>query len=144
MGILSIKIKRSCNENSYIGMADFPYTFRQPAGSVFEAWFSMFLAKWQPIREDSISVWSLFIGLDYAHGPLVRYVKLRVAHAPGMPRVSDPGMHHSTCATHVPWCVPGSLTCNFLWSRCQGKRSRHSRSMHNSQFYVSDKRAMVI
>ena len=38
------------------------------------------------------------------HGPLTRYVKLWVGHAPGMPmtfsrppRVSDPDMHHSTC-----------------------------------------------
>ena len=43
------------------------------------------------------------------HGPLTRYVKLRVAHAPGMqgtfsppPRVGDPDMHHGTCVTHVP------------------------------------------
>ena len=42
---------------------------------------------------------------------------LRVAHAPGIPgtffppmRVSDPDMHHGTCVTHVPWCMPGSLT----------------------------------
>ena len=42
-------------------------------------------------------------------GPLARYVKLRVAHAPGMSgtfypplRVSDPDMHHGTCVTHVP------------------------------------------
>ena len=62
------------------------------------------------------------------HWPLARYVKLRVAHAPGMPgtfspspRVSDPGMHHDTCMTHVPWCVPGSLTSGFLWSRGAGK-----------------------
>ena len=27
------------------------------------------------------------------------------------PLVSDPGMHHGTCLTHVPWCMPGSLTC---------------------------------
>ena len=26
------------------------------------------------------------------------------------PLVSDPGMHHSTCVTHVPWCMWGSLT----------------------------------
>ena len=26
------------------------------------------------------------------------------------PLVSDPGMHHGTCVTHVPWCVSGSLT----------------------------------
>ena len=27
------------------------------------------------------------------------------------PLVSDPGMHHSTCVTHVPWCMSGLLTC---------------------------------
>ena len=27
------------------------------------------------------------------------------------PLVSDPGMHQSTCVTHVPWCMSGSLTC---------------------------------
>ena len=58
------------------------------------------------------------------HGPLTRYVKFQVAHAPGMPGTfsprrqfqrkplfSDPGMHHGTCVTHVPWCMSGSLTC---------------------------------
>ena len=24
--------------------------------------------------------------------------------------VSDPGMHHGTCVTHVPWCMSGSRT----------------------------------
>ena len=48
-------------------------------------------------------------GIWLSHGPLARYVKLRVAHAPGMPgtfspppRVSDPDMHHGTCVMHVP------------------------------------------
>ena len=52
-----------------------------------------------------------------SHGPLARYVKLRVAHAPGMPgtfspppRVSDPDIRHVTCVTHVQWCMPGSLS----------------------------------
>ena len=43
------------------------------------------------------------------HRPLAGYVKLWVAHAPGMPgtfspvpRVSNPDMHHGTCVTHVP------------------------------------------
>ena len=101
------------------------------------------------------------------HGPLVRYVKLRVTHAPGMsgtfsppPRVSDPDMHHGTCVTpgsltfsppprvsdpdmHHGTCVtPGSLTCGFLWSQWRGKRSRHSRRMRNRQFYISGKRPM--
>ena len=26
------------------------------------------------------------------------------------PPVSNPGMHHGTCVTHVPWCMSGSLT----------------------------------
>ena len=53
-----------------------------------------------------------------------RYVKFRDVHAPGMsgtfsppPRVIDPDMLHGTCVTHVPWCIPGSLTSSFLWSR---------------------------
>ena len=73
--------------------------------------------------------------------------KIASAHAPGMPgtfspppRVSDPGMHHETCVTHVPWCMLGWLTNYFLWRRWRGKRSRHSRRMHNPKFCVSGKR----
>ena len=65
--------------------------------------------------------------LDSLNGPLTRYVKLRVAHAPGMPgtftpqpRVSDPYMHHGTCVTHVPWCMSGSFTSGFVWSQWWG------------------------
>ena len=83
------------------------------------------------------------------HGAVDRYVKLRVAHAPGMPGtfspppwVSDPDMHHGTCVTHVPWCITGSLTSGFLGNRWRGKRSRHSRRMRNPQFYASCKRAI--
>ena len=51
---------------------------------------------------------------------------------------------HGTYVTHVPWCMPESLTTGFLWSRCRGKRSRHSRHMRNPQFCVSGKRPMVV
>ena len=55
---------------------------------------------------------------------------------PGMfsppPGVSDPDMQH------------GTLSNGFPWSRWRGKRSRHSRRMRNPQFYVSDKRPMVL
>ena len=57
------------------------------------------------------------------HGPLSRYVKLWIVHAPGMPetfspppQISVPDMHHDTFVTRVAWCVPGSLTSGFLWS----------------------------
>ena len=50
--------------------------------------------------------------------------KIAGAHAPGMPgtfsppsQVSDPDMHHGTCVTHVPWCMPGLLTSGFLRNR---------------------------
>ena len=83
------------------------------------------------------------------HGPLTRYVKLRVAHAQGMsgtfsppPRVSDPDMNHGTCATHVPWCMPGSRTSGHLWRRWRGKHSRHSRRMRSLQYHVAGKRHM--
>ena len=56
------------------------------------------------------------------------------------PLASDPDMHHGTCVTHVPWCMLGSLTSGFLWSRWRGKRSRR---MRNPQFYVSGKRPIV-
>ena len=56
------------------------------------------------------------------------------------PLVSDSGMHHATCVTHVPWC---------MWDRylaVAGKRfwhSRDSRRMRNPQFCVSGRRPMV-
>ena len=85
------------------------------------------------------------------YGPLARYAKLQVAHAPGMPGtfsppplVSDSDMHHGTCVTHVPWCMPGSLSSGFLWSRWRGKRSRHSRCMRNARIYVSGKRPIGV
>ena len=66
--------------------------------------------------------------------------KLRVSHAPGMSgtfspphRVSVPDIYHGTCVMHVAWCMSGSLTSCFLWSRRRGIRSRHSRRMHNPQ-----------
>ena len=64
--------------------------------------------------------------------PLTRYAKLRAAHTPGMPgtffpipQVSDPNMDHGTCVTHVPWCIQGSLTSGFLWSRWRGNVPGH-------------------
>ena len=77
-----------------------------------------------------------YASIYICHGPLAKYEKFRVAHVPGMPgmfspppRVSDPDMNQGTCVTHVPWCISGSLTCGFLWSRWRGKRSRYSRRL---------------
>ena len=56
------------------------------------------------------------------------------------PRVSNSNVHHGTCVTHVPWCMPGSLTSGFFWSWWRGKHSRQTRRMRSLQFYVSGKR----
>ena len=78
-----------------------------------------FLFLWFPGHSKAWSVHSHFSNYDgllappshhhARHGPLDRYVKLRFVHAPGIPGtfspppwVSDPDMHHGTCATHVP------------------------------------------
>ena len=85
------------------------------------------------------------------HEPPTRYLKMRVAHAPRMsgtfsspPRVSDPDMHRGMRVTHVPWCMPISLTSVFFSGWWWGKRSRHSRRMRNPQFYVSGNRPMWV
>ena len=69
------------------------------------------------------SIRSLMATADttFDYGPLARYVKLRVAHAPGMPgtvcpppRVSNPDMHHGTCVMHAG--IPGACaTRNFAY-----------------------------
>ena len=63
--------------------------------------------------------------IDGPNGPLARYAKLRVAHAPGIPGaffpaltstetlVNDPGMHRGTCVTHVPGCMSGSINHGY-------------------------------
>ena len=82
------------------------------------------------------------------HGPLARYVKLELRMRrecfPPPLRFSEPDMHHGTCVTHVPWCMTGSLTSGFLWNRCRGKRSRHSRRMRNPRFSISGKRPIAL
>ena len=107
-----------------------------------------------PIESHSLRQhwWELHVASanwDVYHGSLARNVILWVAHAPGIPgtfspppRVSDPDIPHGTCVTHVPWCMPGSLTSGLFWSGWWGNRSRHSRRMRNRQFYVSGKRPM--
>ena len=47
------------------------------------------------------------------------------------PLVSDPRMHNGTCVTHVPWCMPGSLT------RGAGKTFPAFPAHAHPQLYVS-------
>ena len=119
-------------------------------GESHGCWCRGFL-RLQGINSHGIDV---YVESEWPHGPLVRYVKLLVEHAPGMPgtfprhreiasrhasRHVHDDMRHGTCMTHVPW----SPTNGFLWCWWRGKSSRHSRRMLNPQFYVSGKRSMA-
>ena len=96
--------------------------------------------KWMGINDSQINSLN-------RNGPLARYVKLRVAYAPGFSppqRIGDPDLHHGTCVTNAPWCMSGSLITVSYEGWWRGKRSRHSRRIHNPQLYVSGKRLMVL
>ena len=82
--------------------------------------------------------------------PLARYVKLRVAHAPGIPRTFSPppiskesarqrSRHASRYVRHAR-AVMHAGVANPWW---RGKHSRHTRRMRNPQFHVFGKRPMV-
>ena len=84
------------------------------------------------------------------HGPLIRYVKLRVAHAPGMPGTfyPPPTLKETTSKRyqhvwrHVrPTHAMVHVGIASLWWR--GKRSQLSRRVGNPKFYASGKRPMV-
>ena len=96
-----------------------------------------------------MSHWVKLNHSETKHWPLIRYIKLWVAHAPRLPgtfspptRVSDPDMHHGTCVTHVPRCIPAWLTSGFLWSRWRRETFPAFPRMRNLQVYVSGKRPM--
>ena len=124
-------------------------SYRRSYGCNFLPWLNCSISNWLSIQQQQKYHEGSITPKRCRHGPLTRYVKLRVAHALGMPgtfspppRVSDPDMHHGTCVTHVPWCLLGSLTSGFLCSQ-RGKRFRHSRRMRNPQLYVSGKRPIT-
>ena len=71
--------------------------------------------------------------------------KIACAHAPGMlsqpPQVSDPDMHHGTCVTHMPWCMPG--ISSFFWSQWRGKTFPAFPAHAQPAIYISGKRHMA-
>ena len=88
--------------------------------------------------------------MDSGNGPLTRYVKLLVAHAPGMPGTFSPppisketasyrSRHTSRHVCHARAVMHVGIA-NPRW---RGKWSRHPRRMRNPQFYVSGKRPMA-
>ena len=100
--------------------------------------------KWRQMRNEHIASSCLWYCSPWASCHIRKIACCACAGIAGNvsppPRDSDTVMHHGTCVTHVPWCMPGSLTSGFLWSRWRGKHFRHSRRIRNPQLYVSGKR----
>ena len=55
------------------------------------------------------------------HWPLYRLFnnlfskfELKIKKTSKLDIISDPGMHHGTCVTHVPWFMPGSLSTSEI------------------------------
>ena len=82
--------------------------------------------------------------------PLTRYAKIAGCACTGnagnvFPRrrfhrkllVSDPGMHHGTCGTHVPWCKSGSFTCGDIPGACAPAILRIWQEAHGCTIWVS-------
>ena len=96
---------------------------------------------------NQINIWIFLC----CHGPLTSYVKLRVAHALGVPGTFSPPPNSMETASlrfryasrHVRH-AHAVMHVGIAKSRWRWKRSRHSRRMRNPQFYVSEKRSMLL
>ena len=93
------------------------------------------------------SVSSMCSDMAQRHGPLYRYVKLRVAHAPWKPGTFSPPRTSNETVGYWSWHASrhvrharALMHVGIANPRWRGKRSRHSRRMRKSQFYVSGKR----
>ena len=98
-------------------------------------------------------IWSKYVAHNHRHSEANLYNitvtmgLLPDAHNRGLRMRRERFPRHRGLA--IPTCIMArasrtwSLTSGFLWSRWRGKRSRHSRRMHNPQFSVSDKRPIA-
>ena len=85
------------------------------------------------------------------HGSLTRYVKLRVAYAPGIPGTFSPpstskvtARQRSQHALRRVRHARGVMHVGIANPRRRGRPSCHSRRMRNPQFYVSGQRPMLV
>ena len=140
--------------------------YRQPGLSLYQSDLSMVyplfsfiyprLVEWYATYSVPRMIYPDWIGVPIAawivyayNGPLTRYVKLRVVHAPGMPGMFSPPptsketsslwLRHASRHVRDARAVMHVGIANPRW---RGKSTQHSRRMHNPQFYVSGKRSI--
>ena len=111
----------------------------------------MVSSEWQDdIAKDSTtscnrSFWYclLYVHASSQYGPLNKYAKLRVKHAPGMlgERFPHHRSWHASCHVRHARVMMHVRIANSRWRR---KRSGNSRRMRNPQFSVYGKRPMVM
>ena len=115
------------------------YKFTRSMSKCFEC-YSNITSQWNCNAADIAS----------EHGPLTRYVTLRVAHAPGVSGTfSLAAASKGNRQLAIPACITARVShtcrdaCRDRLPRWRGKRSRHSWCMRNVQFYISGKRPMA-
>ena len=90
-----------------------------------------------------------YFHLLHSYGPLAKYIKLRVVdaqecrecfHSPPPKETAIKGSRHAS--RHVRHARAVMLV-GIAYPRWRGKHSRHSRRIHNPQFYVSGTRPIV-
>ena len=92
-----------------------------------------------------------FCAAVFCHGPLTRYVKLQVAHAPGMPGTFSPAADFKeNRLLAIPACITASASrtcrdaCRDRLHAVTGKTFPAFPAHAHPQFYVSGKRPMVM
>ena len=84
----------------------------------------------------------------FNHGPLPRYEKLRVAHAPGMPGTLSPAPNSTETASyrswHASWHVRDARAVMHVGIANPWWWGKRSRQMRNPQFCVFGKRPMIL
>ena len=93
------------------------------------------------VRGGLPAMWFVFPFTLYCPNNAICWLRMRRECRERFPRhrgLAMTNMHHGTRVTHMPWCMPGSLTSGFLWSLWREKCSRHFRRMctHNFTYLV--------
>ena len=128
MGILMLKIRMLQDRlifNMGIPKLVRRYLYTETPKKIVFLYKILIVKIWRP---SNVYIGNSFTGKMITAWASCQIRKIAGAHAPGMlgtfsppPRVSNPDMHHGTCVTHVPWCMPGTLSRGFLWISAAGE-----------------------
>ena len=133
--------------NSWVSHILFSHLFSAENNSGYHEYFCMFSELWQYV----ICVIVVLNTIAYTnHGPLARYVKIRVAHAPGMPGTFSPAANfRGNYFIAIPACITARAwrtcrdACRDRLPAVTGKTFPAFPAHAQPQFCVSGKRPIA-